>query len=93
MNGRKEFYRKLKKQLVETTEFPSNYLYKFIVPANTNREQQVAELFNEVGAVINTKRSKTGKYVSVSVELEVDSADSVIDYYQKAEKIEDIISL
>jgi len=46
-----------------------------------------------MGAVINTKKSKTGKYVSVSIVLNIESADSVIEFYQKAERIKGIISL
>ena len=36
MKGGKEFYDKLKKQLDETTVFPSDYLYKFIVASDDN---------------------------------------------------------
>lgn len=90
---RELFYKKLKTQLENTTKFPANYLYKFIVPTTKNQEKEVVDLFNKVGAVINTKQSKTRKYVSVSIELKVNSSDEVIMYYQKAEKIEGIISL
>lgn len=93
MQDREAFYAKLKLQLEETTVFPSDYLYKFIVPATENRVQSVQDIFDGVGAVINTKKSKTGKYVSVSIRLKVDSSDKVINYYKEAEKIKGIISL
>lgn len=93
MQDREEFYKKLKAQLNDTSKFPADYLYKFIVPTTENQEKEVKDLFNNGGAVINTKKSKTGKYVSVSIRLRVTSADEVIQYYKNAEKIKGIISL
>ncbi|MCL7764454.1 DUF493 domain-containing protein [Polaribacter sp. Z014] len=93
MSDKKEFYAKLKEQLNGTTKFPADYLYKFIVPTDANQVQEVEDLFNDSGAVINTKKSKTGKYVSVSIVLNIESADKVISYYLKAENIKGIISL
>lgn len=93
MSDKTAFYAKLKEQLDDTTKFPADYLYKFIVPTDGNQEQEVEELFNNTGAVINTKKSKTGKYVSVSIILKIENSDKVISYYLKAEKIKGIISL
>ncbi|TMM28750.1 DUF493 domain-containing protein [Polaribacter aestuariivivens] len=93
MSKKDEFYRKLKAQLDDTTSFPADYLYKFIVPTTKNQETEVEALFNNKGAVITTKKSKTGKYVSVSIILKLNTSDEVISLYKKAEKIEGIISL
>ena len=93
MNDKNLFYTKLKGQLEDTTKFPSDYMYKFIVPAIGNQQKEVQRVFDNKGAVINTKKSKTGKYISISVVLKLDSAQEVIDYYKKVEKIEGIISL
>mgnify|MGYP000681098928 CR=1 FL=1 len=93
MSDKTAFYIKLKAQLDDTTKFPADYMYKFIVPTDGNQVQEVEALFNNTGAVINTKKSKTGKYVSVSIVLKVESSDKVISYYKKAEKIKGIISL
>lgn len=93
MEDKDIFYKKLQWQLEETTQFPSDYLFKFIVPTTDNQVDEVKNLFNNNGAVINTKKSKTGKYVSVSIVLNVENATTIISYYQKAEKIKGIISL
>lgn len=93
MSDRGEFYKKLKLQLEDTTTFPADYMYKFIVPADGNQVHEVEEIFNNTGAVIQTKKSKTGKYISVSIVLKIASAENVINYYKKAEKIKGIISL
>lgn len=93
MNEKNAFYEKLKTQLEDTTNFPSDYLYKFIVPSSGNQLQEVQQKFDNVGAVITTKKSKTGKYISVSIVLKLNSAEQVISYYRKVENIEGIISL
>lgn len=93
MSDREAFYINLKVKLEETTKFPSKYLYKFIVPTTKDQEKQVQDLFNSGGAVISTRKSRSGKYVSVSIHLKVRNADEVISYYKKAESIEGIISL
>ena len=93
MQDRESFYKKLKTQLDETTKFPSDYLYKFIVSAEGNRVEEVQSIFDNKGAVINTKKSKTGKYISVSIVMKLASSDEVIKYYREAEKVEGIISL
>ncbi|WP_438988193.1 DUF493 family protein [Polaribacter sp.] len=93
MNNKDEFYTKLKVQLEDTTRFPADYLYKFIVPTTENQVTEVEGIFDKTGAVIKTKKSKTGKYVSVSIMLKLKNSDEVISYYKKAEKIKGIISL
>ncbi|APG64200.1 hypothetical protein LPB136_01940 [Tenacibaculum todarodis] len=93
MEDKKAFYIKLKAQLDDTTEFPADYMYKFIVPTDGDQVKEVEDLFDDAGAVIKTKKSKTGKYCSVSIVLKVVSSDKVISYYKKAESIKGIISL
>ncbi len=93
MSNKEDFYIKLKGQLEDTTQFPADYMYKFIVPVNGNQQKEVEEVFDNKGAVIKTKKSKTGKYISVSIVLKLNSAEEVIAYYKKVEKVEGIISL
>lgn len=93
MSDKNAFYAKLKDQLEDTTKFPADYLYKFIVPSDENQVEEVESLFDNSGAVIKTKKSKTGKYVSLSILIKIESAQKVIDYYLKVEKIKGIISL
>mgnify|MGYP001587447975 FL=1 len=93
MSDKDTFYENLKNQLDDTTKFPADYMYKFIVPTDENQVDEVHRLFNEGGAIIKTKKSKTGKYISVSIVLKIQSSDEVISYYRKAEKIKGIISL
>lgn len=89
-----EFYKKLRTQLYETASWPSEYLYKFIVPTDAKKIEDIEALFNNVGAVINTTESKNGKYTSVSVNLMMKDPDAVIEKYKEvAKNIEGVISL
>jgi putative lipoic acid-binding regulatory protein len=68
-------------------------MYKFIVPTDENQLEEVQSLFDNKGAVIKTKNSKAGKYVSITIVLKLKDADEIISYYKKVEKIKGIISL
>jgi putative lipoic acid-binding regulatory protein len=93
MGNTDEFYSKLKVQLDDTTNFPADYLYKFIVPTLEDQVAEAKKIFDNTGAVIKTKESKTGKYVSVSILLKLKTSEEVIAYYKEAAKIKGIISL
>lgn len=89
-----EFYKKLKTQLYDTALWPSEYLYKFIVVSDKIKISQIEILFDNLGAVIETKASKNGKYTSVSINVSMKNPDAVIDKYKEvAEKVEGVISL
>jgi putative lipoic acid-binding regulatory protein len=93
MSEKEGFYVKLKSSLDNTTEFPAEYLYKFIVPSEGKKVEEVEYLFKDKFARITTKESKTGKYISISIKVELASSDEVISYYKQAGSIEGIISL
>lgn len=93
MDKRTQFYEKLMKKLKKETTFPTKYLYKFIIPTNEDNINQIEQLFDHSGAVINKTASKTGKYVSISVLVVMKNADAIIAKYMEAEKVEGIISL
>jgi putative lipoic acid-binding regulatory protein len=93
MSNKSEFYDKLKTTLKEETKFPTKYLFKFIVPTSEESIQQIENIFNDGGAVINKNVSKTGKFTSVSIHIVMKSAEAIIDKYLQAEKVEGIISL
>ena len=89
-----EFYSKLKIQLQDTALWPTTYLYKFIVISETEQIDNLKGLFNHLGAVINTRASKNGKYTSISSNVRMKNPDTVIAKYREvAEKIEGVISL
>ncbi|MEP3209758.1 MAG: DUF493 family protein [Maribacter sp.] len=88
-----EFYKKLKVQLADTSSWPSNYLYKFIVPTDESKIKQIQDIFDNTGAVIESKQSKKGTYTSISVTVNLHSPDAVIAKYKEVGKVEGVISL
>lgn len=88
------FYKKLKEQLSNTTLWPSEYLYKFIIASDKDKIKKIESLFDNTGAVIKTKTSKNGKYTSVSINVVMKNPDAVIaKYIEVSDKVEGVISL
>lgn len=89
-----EFYKKLRSQLYDTSLWPTIYLYKFIVPTGPEKILKLEKIFDNMGAVITTKKSRKGNYTSVSVNVRMKDPDAVIDKYKEvAAKVEGVISL
>ncbi len=88
-----EFYARLKEELAGSADWPAEYLFKFIVPSEAGKIQEIEDAFNNMGAVIETTQSKTGKYTSVSINVKMAGAQEVIDKYIQLSGIEGIISL
>ena len=87
-----EFYTRLRESLKTTSTWPSEYLYKFIVPTEIEKVNFVENTFNNMGAVIVTKQSKTAKFTSVSVNVMMENPDKVIEKYIEVASVEGIIS-
>jgi putative lipoic acid-binding regulatory protein len=88
-----DFYIRLKEELTNSTLWPSEYLYKFIMPSDIHNIAKVEAAFNNMGAVISTQQSKTGKFTSISISVNMSNPQSVIDKYIEVSDIEGIISL
>lgn len=84
-------FAKLREQL-ELMEWPNVYFFKFIVPNNSQTVAQTAALFEDT-AEMQFHESKTGKFVSVSVKEVMLSVDAIMEVYERAQKIQGIISL
>jgi hypothetical protein len=92
-NKSKEFFERLRGELEKSNQWPSLYLFKFIVPTDRDQIEAVENAFNGLGAVITTNKSKNGTYTAVSVNVQMESPDHVIEKYLAVYEIEGIISL
>lgn len=92
-NKSEEFYNKLKVQLLDTSKWPSDYLYKFIVPTDENKIKEIEEIFNNTGAVVETRQSKKGTYTSISITVNLKNPDAVIEKYKAVGLVEGVIAL
>lgn len=88
-----DFYKRLKEDLSNTSLWPAEYLYKFIVPSDLEKINSVENSFNNMGAVIKTTKSKMGKFTSISVNVKMKNPEYVIKKYIEVSTVEGIISL
>lgn len=88
-----EFYERLKEQLEGDTDWPSPYLFKFIVPASLEKIAEIGAIFDHMNAVITTRDSSKGTYTSISIKVIMKSPDSVIEKYLEVSGVEGVISL
>lgn len=76
-------------KLKATHTFPGKYSFKFIVASE--KQDEVKKLLPK--AITKFNESKGGKYTSITLTEQMDSAEKVLDIYKKAKQIEGIISL
>lgn len=68
-------------------------MYKFIIPSGEVKFKQIEGIFDNMGAVINSKPSKTGKYTSLTILVKMETPDEIIHKYKEVAKVEGVISL
>ena len=88
-----EFYDRLKVELDLSNTWPAIYLFKFIVPTESDNVKRVESAFDCMGAVINTRQSKTGKFTSISIDVTMKDSQEIVDKYLEVSTIEGIVSL
>lgn len=88
-----EFYSRLKVELMNSQSWPSDYLYKFIVPTDPEKIERINRIFDNTGAVIESRQSRKGKYTSISITVNLQDPDEVIDKYKEVGEVEGVISL
>ncbi|WP_159802286.1 DUF493 family protein [Flavobacterium sp. MK4S-17] len=88
-----EFYRRLTEELAGSADWPAPYLFKFIVPTSDEKINAVEAAFDNLGAVIETTKSKTGKYTSVSINVRMEGPEQIVAKYKELSSVEGIISL
>ena len=89
-----EFYNNLKEKLQDTSVWPSEYLYKFIIKSDPIKINTIEGIFDNMGAVIKTNTSKNGNYTSISINVVMNSSEVVIQKYKEVGvRVEGVISL
>lgn len=88
-----DFYLKFKKKLEDTHSFPTDYIFKYIVPSEQSAIAGVYSIFENSNGSISTRDSKNGKYTSITIKVPVNDADDVIIYYRQAAAINGIMML
>ena len=90
----KNFYNNLNRLLEETSQWPNEYLFKFIIKSDINKIKIIESIFDNIGAVIKKKNSSNNNYTSISVNVIMDNPEAVIEKYKEvSKKVNDIILL
>lgn len=87
-----EQFEKLREQLSKEKDWPTIYMFKFIIPADNRKIALVESKFSDE-AIITQKESSTGKYMSITIKEAMLSADSIVEKYKEMEGIEGLIAL
>ncbi|MAD59482.1 MAG: DUF493 domain-containing protein [Flammeovirgaceae bacterium] len=78
-----------KNTLEEEYDFPAEYSFKFII-----KSESISKVLGLLPDSDYSKReSKNRKYTSVTISKIMKNADEILYIYEKASKIDDIISL
>lgn len=78
-----------KEKLDKEHEWPTTYMFKFVVPAN--KAHEVRTIFSKES--LQTKQSKNGNYVAFTMKKLMRSSDEVVELYLEAGKIEGVVAL
>ena len=78
-----------KKKLEANHDFPCSYMFKFIVPIR--KKEALLNLLPKV--TIKIKKSTSNKFVSITLSMEIESSDKVIDIYNQAYQVEGLIAM
>lgn len=88
-----DFYATFKQKLENAETFPTNYIFKFILPSDQSKIARLYGVFENADATISYRESKTGKYSSFTIKTLVNDADEVIHFYKQMGEIEGVVML
>lgn len=83
---------RLKGSLEKVHDWPSLYMFKFILEPEEDRLNQVLALFSAESEVIR-RYSAGGKYLSITVKEVMMNADEVVARYDRASAIQGVMTL
>ena len=92
-NQTNDFYKRLEKQLSDSSVWPSLYKFKFILKSDPLEITNLKNMFNDIDANISSNLSSSKNFTSITVTAKMRSANDIIKKYKLASGIKGIISL
>lgn len=83
---------RFREKLNETTEWPSSYMFKFVVPNQDGKVDKVKDILSPYG-IITFKNTKNLKFVSITCISQMPDADQIIDITVQITSIEGVMAL
>jgi hypothetical protein len=93
LNQTDDFYKRLEKQLSDSSVWPSLYKFKFILKSDSVEITNLKNMFEDIDANISSNLSSSKNFTSITVTAKMQSANDIIKKYKLASEIEGIISL
>ena len=78
-----------KKKLEANHNFPCSYMFKFIVPIS--KKEALLNLLPKVA--IKIKKSTSNKFVSITLSMDIESSDKIINIYNQVYQVEGLIAM
>ena len=89
----KKDYQKLKNDLEKYQNWPSKYIYKFIIVNEKKKKEELLSKFDLNLCKLTFKESSNKRYLSITIVKFMKNPDEVIAKYLEISKIDGIISL
>ena len=86
-----DIYANLKEKLESVEKFPGLYHFKFIITGGLDKIEDLRKVLPNEEFI--EQPSKTGKYVSITVKKQVQTANEVIAIYKETATIKGIMTL
>ncbi|MDN3585203.1 DUF493 family protein [Pedobacter aquatilis] len=86
-----DIYANLKEKLESVQQLPGIYCFKFIITGGLDKVEDLRKIFPTEEFI--EQPSKTGKYVSITINKKVETADEVIAIYKQTAEIKGIMTL
>ncbi|MGB1032361.1 MAG: DUF493 family protein [Flavobacteriales bacterium] len=87
-----ERLRLLREKLEEHHDWPSVYMFKFVIPTDPEKIEQIHNIFGE-SVEYRERLSKNGNYTSITIREMILKVDVIFDRYREVNKIDGVISL
>ncbi|MGQ8338794.1 DUF493 family protein [Sunxiuqinia sp. A32] len=88
----RDTYKNLRYRLMETEEWPLEYMFKFITPNNGGKVEQIKAILPDHGK-ISFKHTSNLKHVAITCVAVMEDADQIIEVTEKVGRIEEVIIL
>ncbi|MDC0584697.1 hypothetical protein OAO55_03095 [Bacteroidales bacterium] len=85
-------FEKLREQLDKDNTWPQPYMFKFIVPNNDGKLEQVKSYLPQDGK-LSYKHTKSLKYISITCVAIMKSSNEIIEISKKASSISGVMTL
>lgn len=87
------FYRRLREKLAQSADWPSTYMFKFILPSDAKKKSTLQAIFASDSVQFKERNSSKNTFVSITIQGLFDSPDEIISRYKQVAQIEGVIQL